>query len=247
MPAPVQPAPPSPVTKPVFATGTGVKPGSGVQVLPAVAAGVLSPQPSPKKKPRPPFVLKVPREKAIHANRYRMWLGRLVSDPAYDRDDDPPAQLRRWHQAHRLGGSHAIPFEVLDRGHPLGLSGEQGEKRIRVPDWSRQAPMKMEVDHVIELQVAPPGQRGEFDSMANYELLDRATNGRVGPKIRANIAAERAKQIAYDPSAATRILAFDRIDVEDGSPLGERWISDELIEGAQLDAYDTLGRPPAID
>ena len=247
MQTPPPPTPAPPVTKPISATGTGVKPGPGVQVPPTVAAGVPSPQPAPKKQPRPPFVLTVPREKAIHVNRYRMWLGRLVSDPAYDRDDNPPAQLRKWHQAHRFGGSHAIPFEVLDRGHRLGLSGEQGEKRIRVPDWSRRAPMKMEVDHVIELQVAPPGQREEFDSMANYELLDRATNGRVGPKIRANIAAGRARQVAYDPSAATRILVFDRIDVEEGSPLGERWSSDELIEGAQLDAYDALGRPPATD
>ena len=174
---PPPPTPAPPVTKPISATGTGVKPGPGVQVPPTVAAGVPSPQPAPKKQPRPPFVLTVPLEKAIHVNRYRMWLGRLVSDPAYDRDDDPPAQLRKWHQAHRFGGSHAIPFEVLDRGHRLGLSGEQGEKRIRVPDWSRRAPMKMEVDHVIELQVAP--RRASAGSSTRWRTTSCSTGRRT--------------------------------------------------------------------
>ncbi len=192
-----------------------------------------------KKKPRPPFILRLPQEKAPHLAIFRMWIGpdisrHLRSDPGYERGN--PAQLDRWHQAHRLGGSDAIPAEVYERGHQLGLTGEEGERRIRVPNWSPGGkPMSMEVDHIIELQVAPPTFMNYFNSMANYELLDRRANGTAGPLLRANIAAERAKQVAYDPSAATRILLFDAVVIDGGSP-GERWTSDDVRSGAQLDA-----------
>ncbi len=35
----------------------------------------------------------------------------------------------------------------------------------------------MEVDHVIELQVTPDSMRSEFNSVDNYELLDRTSRG----------------------------------------------------------------------
>ena len=192
-----------------------------------------------KKKPRPPFVLRLPQEKAPHLAIFQMWIGpdisrHLRSDPGYERGN--PAQLHWWHQAHRLGGSDPIPAEVYQRGHQLGLTGEEGERRIRVPNWSPgRKPMSMEVDHIIELQVTPPTFIDHFNSMANYELLDRRANGTAGPQLRANIAAERAKQVAYDPSAKTRILLFDAVVIDGGSP-GERWTSDDVRSGAQLDA-----------
>ena len=207
------------------------------------AAPVPAPKPAPEPlpplvpKPRPPFVLRLPREKAPHLLTYRAWLGRLQSDPAYDRGS--PAQLDKWHQAHRLGGSHGVPSDVYERGHALGLTGEAGERRIRVPDWSRTRSTPMEVDHIVELQVAPPDLRDAFDAVDNYELLDRTANGTSGRQLRINIARERAIQVAYDPTAATRVLVSERVELSEDQD-GERWSSEEIRAGEQLDAYEAL-------
>jgi hypothetical protein len=189
-----------------------------------------------EKKKRPPFVLRLPLQKAPHLLTYIGWLGRLQSDPDYDRDD--PAQLEKWHRALRIGGSDAIPADVYDRGHTLGLAGRIGERRIRVPDWSRTTESRlMEVDHIVELQLTPAAMREEFDSVPNYELLDRTSNRASGGLLRANIAAERAKQVAFDPSTAKRILLFDQVVLGGGTP-GERWSVGDLQTGAQLNAYE---------
>jgi len=95
----------------------------------------------------------------------------------------------------------------------------------------------MEVDHIIELQVTPPDMREVFNSIDNYELLDRQSNGTSGPLLAANIAAERFNQIAYDPSAANRVLLFEQVELDGGAP-GERWLADELAAGLQLDAWE---------
>ncbi len=55
--------------------------------------------------------------------------------------------------------------------------------------------------------------------------------------LRANIAEERAKQVAFDPSAKYRILLFDQV-VLDGGTAGKRWTIADLQVGAQLDAYE---------
>jgi hypothetical protein len=231
---PPQPAPPpAPASATAGAASKAVTPG--VQPVPAVAAGLSSAGlPKQPKQQRPPFVLRLPQEKAPHLAEYRAWLGRLQSDPAYDRGS--PAQLEKWHQAHRIGGSHGIPAKVYNRGHALGLAGTDGERLIRVPNWSRTRMIPMEVDHIIELQVTPAPMRDAFDSVFNYELLDRTSNGQAGNRLRQNIAAERAKQVAYDPSAANRVLIFDQI-VLDGGQRGERWSSENIRHGKQLDAY----------
>jgi hypothetical protein len=229
---PPQPVPnvPQPAAARVTPTSASTTPGAGpgVQAGPAVAAGLSS------ATKRPPFVLRLPMEKAPHLGTYRAWLGRLQSDPSYTRGS--PAQLDKWHQAHRIGGSHAIPAEVYERGHALGLTGEPGERRVRVPDWSRTRSTPMEVDHIIELQVAPGSLRDAFDHVDNYELLDRTANGNAGRQLQRNIAAERAIQVAFDPSAAKRVLIFDQVELDGGQP-GERWRSEEIRRGDQLDAY----------
>ena len=79
--------------------------------------------------------------------------------------------------------------------------------------------------------------RDYFNSIANFELLDRAANGSSGPLLANNIAAERAIQVAFDPSAAGKILTFDQV-VLDGGSAGERWLVDEIRGGEQLDAYE---------
>ena len=195
--------------------------------------------PQHKRKKRPPFVLKLPMEKAPHLATYRSWLGVLQSDPNYVRGN--PAQLDKWHQAHRQGGSHPIPRSVYERGHALGLTGEEGEERIRVPDWSRRSKsIFMQVDHIIELQLTPNSHRGIFDKMDNYELLDRRSNVNSRNRLVGNIRSERAMQEAFDPSVKGRILLFDDVTLDGGTE--SRWISDEIRAGEQLDAFEEHGK-----
>jgi hypothetical protein len=260
-PAPVVPAPVPvvPAPAPVVVPGVPATPGPGLGR--AIAAGAVetvakgtqiatgpsaapvpSPQPGPqplpdpkdKKKTRPPFVLNLPRQKAIHLPRYRGLLGQLESDPNYDRGS--PAQRDEWDKNLRIGGSHAISQEIYEKGHALGLTGEKGEELIRIPNWTPTgARSPMEVDHIIELQVTPP-PREYYDHIDFYELLDRSANGNSGNVLRANIAEERAKQVAFDPTAANRVLKFDAVGIKGGID-GERWTLDEIQAGEQLDAY----------
>jgi hypothetical protein len=260
-PAPVVPAPVPvvPAPAPVVVPGVPATPGPGLGR--AIAAGAVetvakgtqiatgpsaapvpSPQPGPqplpdpkdKKKTRPPFVLNLPRQKAIHLPRYRGLLGQLESDPNYDRGS--PAQRDEWDKNLRIGGSHAISQEIYEKGHALGLTGEKGEELIRIPNWTPTgARSPMEVDHIIELQVTPP-PREYYDHIDFYELLDRSANGNSGNVLRANIAEERAKQVAFDPTAANRVLKFDAVGIKGGIN-GERWTLDEIQAGEQLDAY----------
>jgi hypothetical protein len=132
-------------------------------------------------------------------------------------------------------------MSVYERGHLLGFTGEGGEKRIRVPNWSRDAinSIEMQVDHIIELQLTPDFMREEFDSIFNWELLDAKSNQASGNLLKNSIAAERAKQVAFDPTAASRILKFDDVKLDGGTP-GQRWEPDELRAGEQLDAYERL-------
>lgn len=258
-PTPVPVAPPVPVpvpaTAPVTVPGVPAAPapglgraiGVGTAQTAAKATQVATgpspapqpvPQPVPdpkdKKKTRPPFVLNLPRQKELHLPRYRGLLGQLQSDPKYDRG--APAQRDKWDKSLRIGGSHAIPQSVYDRGHALGLTSSAGEELIRIPDWTPTgAKSPMEVDHIIELQVTP-APREYYDHIDFYELLDRLANGNSGNVLRANIAEERAKQVAFDPSAANRILKFDAVGIKGGIS-GQRWTLDEIQAGKQLDAY----------
>jgi hypothetical protein len=202
---------------------------------PAPVTPVVPGPSDPDNKKKQPFVLLLPQQKAPHLTLYRNWLGVLQSDPNYSRGN--PGQDDKWHQALRLGGSDAISAEVYERGHKLGFTGADGEKLIRAPNWSRTKSIPMEVDHIIELQVTPDAKRDYFNSMANFELLDRPANGTSGPLIRANIARERAKQEAADPALKGQILKFDDVQMDGGTP-GERWSADEIKGGEQLDAYE---------
>jgi hypothetical protein len=93
------------------------------------------------------------------------------------------------------------------------------------------------VDHIVELQVTPDFMRDYFNSMDNYELLDRTSNGTSGSLLGGNIAAERAKQVAFDPSAKDRVLLFDEVQL-DGGTAGERWSVEAIRAGEQLDAFE---------
>lgn len=225
--APQAPTVPVPVKPPLETSArmTSVVPGLGTQ-----------PDPGDATKQRPPFVLRLPQQKAPHLGTYRNWIGTLQSDPGYSRGN--PAQLEKWHQALRLGGSHAIPRSVYERGHALGFTGAAGERRIRVPDWTRVRSIEMQVDHIVELQVTPAALReAYFNTVDNYELLDASANATAGPLLSSNIREERAKQSAFDPSSAMRVLLFDRVEL-DGGTAGQHWGAEELQQGKQLDAWE---------
>jgi len=239
LPAPGLPAP-APVAPPAAPPATAVKSGGSLtQAASLVGKAVgtaTAPAKDDPKKTRPPFVLWLPQQKAPHLETYRSWLGRLQSDPNYERGNPP--QRREWHKALRGGGSNPIPQSVYERGHKLGLAGREGEDRIRIPNWSRRSmEIAMEVDHIVELQLTPAHMRREFDSIFNWELLDRKSNGDSGNLLKNNIARERAKQVAFDPSTKSRVLLFDDVQLDGGTP-GERWIAKELQDGEQLDAYE---------
>lgn len=258
-PAPVEPAPaiepapvidPAPVVEPAPAVQPAqaarpqafpqpVVPGAGAQPS---APPITQPEPQPQPEPRrrPPFVLRLPQQKAPHLARYRANLKVLASDPNYQRGN--PGQLEAWHMALRLGGSHGIPAEVYERGHRMGLVGQEGERRIRVPNWSRTRSRPMEVDHIIELQVVRQSVRDLFDHPDNFELLDRAANGSSGPQLSASIAAERAIQVAHDPSLANQVIPFDSVVMAGGFD-GERWSIDAIRAGQQLDYYENNHAP----
>jgi hypothetical protein len=229
---------PFPKPKPAAQASSPPQEGTVSPILPL-------PQQAEKPKQRPPFVLKLPKQKELHLGTYRSWLGTLQSDPLYERGST--AQEGEWHRCLRIGGSHAIRADVYERGHELGLTGVDGENRIRQPDWPHEGSESiwMQVDHIVELQLTPAAMRSYFDSVDNYELLDSTSNGSSGGLIRGAVARERAKQVAFDPSAATKVLKFDKVEVEGGAP-GEHWTIDELTTGEQLDAYESsqpLGEP----
>src|SRR5262249_24092646 len=110
-PIPAEPAEVIPFPRPpARAAGKAPSPGVGTQptpVIPVVRGVGLKPDPDDATKKKPPFVLRLPKQKAPHLETYRSWLGVLQSDPLYLRGN--PAQLDKWHQALRIGGSHAIP------------------------------------------------------------------------------------------------------------------------------------------
>jgi hypothetical protein len=192
-----------------------------------------------KKKKRPPFVLRLPQEKAPHLQEYRNWLGVLQSDPHYERGSTD--QLEKWHQELRIGGGTGIHREVYDRGHALGLTGEAGERLIRVPNWTvtrEPNSIRMAVDHVVELQFTPDKLRPLFDHVRNYELLDEKSNIASRNRLVANVARERAIQLAADPSLGQdSIIPFDEVQLDGGNE-GERWTLDQIQDGTQLDFYE---------
>jgi len=198
------------------------------------------PNPEEKKKKKPPFVLKLPQEKAPHLSEYRNWIGVLQSDPKYVRGNTN--QLDIWHKTLRLGGGDPIPASVYERGHAMGLTGKSGERQIRVPNWTRaRRPnrINMEVDHRVELQFTPRERRSMFDNIHNYELLDERSNVASRNRFRGNVKRERAIQLAADPSLTPdSVIRFDDVQLDDGGTGGERWILDEIRAGEQLDAYE---------
>ena len=102
----------------------------------------------------------------------------------------------------------------------------------------------MPVDHKVEFQARPITGGIWVDEPFNFELLDASSNSSSGPKMSANIEAERARlaRVTGDPTWLVKDLTFTDIDVDSGSSFTERWSHEEIIAGEHLTAFRSL--PP---
>jgi len=135
-----------------------------------------------------------------------------------------------------------IPTSVWRRAALLGIDAQH----VVIPYWSRTTPYdsKMQVDHVIEMQVTPIGHEGQFDNLATLRLLDASSNTSAGSQFDHNIRHLRdtlAGQTA-DQGWMYRDITFERIALAGLVILG-LWTTEELIAGEYLDAYVRLMRP----
>jgi hypothetical protein len=201
---------------------------------------VAPPAPAPAAEPdrerrsRPPFVLRLPREKDPHFALYSALVRQraLVSEFPFRRGRTDQADV--WDDNLAVGGAHGMSPRTFERGRALGLS----RRDILRPRWTHlNNSVPTDVDHIIELQVTPQAMRAVYDAFENYELLDQSSNSSAGARLEGNIAAERAKQAAFDPAAATATLTFDQVELDGGSA-AERWTSDEIQKGEHLDVFE---------
>ncbi|MET0622224.1 MAG: DUF4157 domain-containing protein [Pyrinomonadaceae bacterium] len=180
--------------------------------------------------------LVLPSQKGAHAARYRSLVARRQLVHLAGRPREHDAQVTRWDKAVEPGsGAYAMYQEIWDKFERMGVN----ETRRKRPDWSKTVDrVQMQVDHIVELQVSPPGQEEIYDSVVNYELLDSASNGSSGSRLKSNIAAERARLAAVtrDPGWLTAPLVFTQLEVTPGGG-GMRWLPDEIQDGKH---YHTL-------
>lgn len=211
--------------------------------MPFPGPGPSSPtQPAnPRRPPQScgPAVLRLPSQKGVHEQRSRGLIreGRLINVTGRDR---PNAQAGRWDRYLRPGGAFEMYHEIWLQFDRLGTL----EARRLRPNWTKNRYTglePLEVDHMVELQVTLPNEQAIWDSVPNYELLDRESNGASGRNLYANITAERVRIAACtgDPSWMTRDLQFDALVVLPG-PAGERWLLDEIHEGKHYFAFVRL-------
>jgi hypothetical protein len=59
----------------------------------------------------------------------------------------------------------------------------------------------------------------------------------------ANIAQERKLQQKYDAALTDKVIEFDEVIPDGGSPPRGRWSAEELKAGKHIDAYEKLPHP----
>jgi hypothetical protein len=184
-----------------------------------------------------PVILLLPSLKGNDLDRYADWQtkGPLQHQVGRPRDT---GQLYRWLAL--MPGR--IPSQVKQRAISLGLDIDD----VVRPYWSKDRVLgaRMQVDHIVEIQVAPIGREGELDNMANYRLMEAEQNASVGPELSGNIKKMRDALQAKDGAPWDQCdLTFDRVS-SSGAKTPSTWTKEELQSGAQLDAYERLGKPP---
>lgn len=234
------PAPGVPGYQPPILAGVGAGVGVSVASTPAPV-----PAPDPEEDPDPHrtqiVTLRLPRVKAVHQAEYeRLVASRtLVHYSNYDRPQT--GQRRVWLSGIRPGAREGMFWPVYWRGERLGLS----HVRILLPDWSRHfLGVPMEVDHIIELQVAPlaPGNTEIWDNFDNYELLDESSNASSGRSLANNIERERQALAARTGNGVwlTGKLTFTAVEITGQGGPGQRWTKEEIRTGEHLDSFEEL-------
>jgi hypothetical protein len=209
------------------------------------------PAPQPEPEPEPIVTLVLPPEKAVYLNLYRSHLAFLQHRVGRDRDAE---QRENWDEAldPREGGD--MSFETFCRGRSMddfrnGGAAKLTPRQVLRPTWTAQRLFwaGMEVDHRIEMQVTPIGGEEIYDDLWNYELLDKATNGRSGGNLRSNITRERARLAAItgDQTWNTRdILRFHRVVAQPPAINAGRWTYEQVRDGEHITAFELLGGSP---
>ncbi|MEO7309501.1 MAG: hypothetical protein ABIX01_03820 [Chitinophagaceae bacterium] len=175
-------------------------------------------------------------QKALLAGMYRSLIGELQHSKT--RAERDAKQVSKW----RKNVKAEIPIQVVARGLAMGLKMDD----IIQPFWSRTQKFtrRMPVDHKVEFQVRPISGGSWVDEPFNFELLDESSNSSCGPKMSANIEAERRRvaTVTGDPAWLIRDLTFTEVDVDGGSSFTERWSHEDIIAGDHLTAFKRL--PP---
>ncbi len=204
----------------------------------AVAIAAVNQQTSNANGNQPMQIrLVLPPEKSAHAPLYAALIRgrRLQHIPSKPRRT---AQRTKWDSELRPPkGQMSMNEVVWRRFDDLGI---RDIRRLR-PNWTQyEDQVKMEVDHRVEWQVL--GTADEFwgDSMSNYELLDRDSNGASGRKLRRNIRRERVRLAnLYGQQMMTQRIVFTELVMQGGSANPKRWLPEEIQQG---DHYHALMR-----
>ena len=117
---------------------------------------VQTPSSEPKRRSRPPFVLRLPLEKEPHFPIYSALVRdrALVSEFPFSRGRTN--QVKIWDDNLAPGGANGMSLRTFERGKALGLD----VRDILRPRWTHLNGVGTDVDHVIELQVTPLAMRG---------------------------------------------------------------------------------------
>jgi len=204
---------------------------------PASTTKSPTPLPDKKKKRRKKellITLRLPSQKAVHAKEYLNLIKKrhLVHYPGTLRGGRNTRQRDKWDRILRWPtGSNAIYKKIWEDFDDLGITNPNRKTR---PNWTRtRDQIDTQVDHRVEWQLVHPSEKGIWDEIWNYELLDQPSNGSSGSRIRQNIRREREDLVrrTKDPTWLTRVLIFNNLIVEPGPP-GERWYEDEIQTGS---------------
>ncbi len=252
----VEPPPPAPAPSAASQALRGAQPGAGRGVREGAAPAVSEAlRRGPQQDPRNINLL-LPPAKAGLLPLYSSLLGSLQHRPSRGRDTQ---QRRNWNnELNPRTGNAGMHIRTYCRGrlmahHPpfgVGDNGRLSQDDVFRPNWSRSRNfgMRLQVDHKVEMQVAPIGRETTFDQLWNYELLDQASNGSSGPRMSGNITRERQRLASAtgDATWLTRDITFTSVTAEPAADAG-RWSFDEVAAGAHLDAYQTLTGEPNPD
>ncbi len=145
------------------------------------------------------------------------------------------AQAGNWDKELQPGGPMEIYPKIWQKFDAMGI---ELARRLR-PDWSRTiSRVSMEVDHRVEWQLLSAADRLWGDTLVNYELLDRESNGTSGNALKNNILVERKRLHAAtgNPAWLTQRIVFTDLEVEPGNAGAMRWLPDEIQQGKHYHA-----------